>query len=284
MTFAAGFNVSGVALSGTVTGLTAGTASVSGQVVTYTVTTPATIGASVTIIIALSGIVNPAAATYTPAVTITTKNLAGGAIDTGSANVIITAAPVSFSVVTQGTGTQTAGTAFSVTITALESDGTTTEDDYEGLHLIGFTSTATDATIPTFEVVDFTDGIGTTSVSFVLNKVETGKTITATDSVLSVSGTSAAITINLAGVGYLAITGAPTAVTAGVAFTGDITVTAYDAEGKLAAERNTTVLNNDERFELRELLKKWLAEVEEEPITVEAPSSWGDVRKKYQAQ
>ena len=50
---------------------------------------------------------------------------------------------------------------------------------------------------------------------------------------------------------------------------------------RLAAERNSTVLNNDERFELRELLKKWLAEVEEEPITVEAPSSWGDVRKKY---
>ena len=49
---------------------------------------------------------------------------------------------------------------------------------------------------------------------------------------------------------------------------------------KLMAEGlNTTVLTEAERLELSELLKKWLVEVEEEPIIVRFPSSWGDVRK-----
>ena len=40
-----------------------------------------------------------------------------------------------------------------------------------------------------------------------------------------------------------------------------------------------TVLTDAERLELRDLLKKWVAEVEEEPITLRVSSSWGDVRK-----
>ena len=47
----------------------------------------------------------------------------------------------------------------------------------------------------------------------------------------------------------------------------------------MAAGLNTTVLTDAERFDLSELLKKWLAEVEEEPIIVRFLSSWGDVRK-----
>ena len=48
---------------------------------------------------------------------------------------------------------------------------------------------------------------------------------------------------------------------------------------KLAARLKMTLLIDGERLELHDLLKKWLAEVEEEAITQRVPSSWGDVRK-----
>jgi len=46
----------------------------------------------------------------------------------------------------------------------------------------------------------------------------------------------------------------------------------------LAEGGSLYVLNNDQRLELRELLKKWLAELAKEPITASMPDSWGDVR------
>ena len=46
-----------------------------------------------------------------------------------------------------------------------------------------------------------------------------------------------------------------------------------------AGALNETVLTEAESLELRELLKKWVAEIEEEAITQRVPSSWGDVRK-----
>ncbi len=41
----------------------------------------------------------------------------------------------------------------------------------------------------------------------------------------------------------------------------------------MAAGLNTTVLTDAERLDLSELLKKWLAEVEEEPNSLRVPSS-----------
>jgi len=46
-----------------------------------------------------------------------------------------------------------------------------------------------------------------------------------------------------------------------------------------AAALNETVLTEAESLELCDLLKKWVAEIEEEAITQRVPSSWGDVRK-----
>ena len=48
---------------------------------------------------------------------------------------------------------------------------------------------------------------------------------------------------------------------------------------RAAAGSRMTLLTDGERLDLRELLKKWLAEVEEEPSSVRVPSSWGDVRQ-----
>jgi len=239
--FAAGFDVSGATL-GTVTGIGAGTIGVSGQVVTYSVTAPAHLAAGA-VAISLSGIVNAAAATYDPGVTVRTKS-GVATIDSGSVAVEIVSAPVSFLVVTQGAGTQTAGTAFSVTVTArAEAAGAGADvTGYTGAHLIDFSSTASaPKTIPAFAVITFTDGVGTSLTEFVLNVVETGKTITATDSEISVTGTSEAITVNPGAADYLTITGAPAAVTAGVAFSTDVIVTAYDASGNVATGDTQTV-------------------------------------------
>jgi len=44
------------------------------------------------------------------------------------------------------------------------------------------------------------------------------------------------------------------------------------------------VLSDDQRLELRELLKKWLAELAKEPITASMPDSWGDVRASFKVR
>lgn len=242
MEFNAAFDVSGAAYSSK-TGIGDGTVSVTGQVVTYTVTSPTTVDAGTAVTIVLSGIVNPAAAAYSPAVTITTRYTNHNPIDVGTAAVTITALPASFGLdVPYGEANVTTGTAFDVEITALKADGVTTETNYSGTHLIDFSSTASDPkTIPTFEVVTFTSGVGGTTDSFVLNKVETGKTITATDSALSITGTSSAITFVAAALDRLTVTGAPTAVVAGVPFSADITVNAEDTHGNVIVGNTATV-------------------------------------------
>jgi len=243
MAFASGFDVSGATYSSE-SGISTVTISASGQVVTATVTSPATVNAGQAVTIVFSGIVNPAAAAYSPAVTITTKYTNGNDIDVGTAAVTITALPASFKVTHTGGGavTATAGTVFAVKITALKADGVTTESNYTGNHLIGFTSTASaPKTIPAFEVLNFSSGVVTTSTSFLLNVGETGKTITATDSALSITGTSAAIVVTIGGLDRLTVTGAPTTVTAGVPFSADITVNAEDSRGNVIVDNVATV-------------------------------------------
>ncbi|GAI46215.1 unnamed protein product, partial [marine sediment metagenome] len=157
----------------------------------------------------------------------------------------IIAAPLSFLVEKGGGGaiTTTAGATFSVDITAMsEADGGGTKvDGYHGDYLIDFSSTASDPKIlPTFEEITFDGGEGTLA-GVVLNVVETGTTITATDSELGIAGTSAEITINLGDLHHLTITGAPDSVTAGEAFANDIIVKAYDAEGNFLDDSTVTI-------------------------------------------
>jgi len=46
----------------------------------------------------------------------------------------------------------------------------------------------------------------------------------------------------------------------------------------LAAGGEMTDLTDDQRLELRELLKKWLEEITKELVTASMTDSWGDVR------
>lgn len=161
-----------------------------------------------------------------------------------SAPITVNPAPyVSFTVVTSGGGTETAGTAFSVTLTARDTYGNTCDTGpniYNGAAVsIDFTSTATASpngttpTIPTPQVLDFsvTPGIATTATNFILVNPGETPTITATDALAGISGTSGAITVNPGAAASFNVV-APGAVTAGAAF--NVTLTAFDAFGNTA--------------------------------------------------
>ncbi|HEV7205814.1 MAG TPA: hypothetical protein VGN18_14485 [Jatrophihabitans sp.] len=103
----------------------------------------------------------------------------------------------------------TAGTNFSVTVTAADVDGNTVTG-YTGSHTIAITSNAgpspsgASPTLPT-GTVTFTNGVGSVSVTLV--KAESGRTLTATEG--SITGTSAALTVTAGSASRLCITQNP---------------------------------------------------------------------------
>ena len=117
--------------------------------------------------------------------------------DTTGTITVTAGAAASFVVTTQHSGTETAGTSFSVTVTAKDADGNTATG-YTGVHSITWTWTATnspDNTAPTKPAngnQNFTNGAVTVAGFTLTNSGET-PTITATAG--SVSGTTSAITV-----------------------------------------------------------------------------------------
>lgn len=100
--------------------------------------------------------------------------------------------------------TQTAGTSFTVTITALDASNNAVTS-YTGSHIITLTSTASnapDGTAPTLPsgARTFTNGVATVTVTLV--KAESGRTVTASDG--TISGTSGAITVTAGAAAELA--------------------------------------------------------------------------------
>jgi hypothetical protein len=121
-----------------------------------------------------------------------------------------------YTVVTSGAGTEAAGTAFSLTITAQDNYDNVVGDgvnDYDGAHDINFYSSATDAPDGTSPVVPvqlagltFANGLVVTGVSFTLYDAGETPSITAEDDVdTSVTGTTAGITVNGAGLSIVRI-------------------------------------------------------------------------------
>jgi hypothetical protein len=225
--FQAGFDVSSPTLVSK-SGIGDGSvALLSGQTVRYTVDTPETIATGTAITIALGNIQNAGVGSYT--VTVTTKDSGEVIIDGPTHSAPFDITPAYFTVVTQHDGTETAGTAFNVTITALDALGATTTG-YSGPHTISFSSTATSApngtlpTIPTTQVITFTAGVGNSSTSFILTNAGQTPTITAQEG--AVSGTSAAIAVNPGPFAAYTVTSTSYTQTVNVAF--DVTVTACD--------------------------------------------------------
>jgi len=214
---------------------TPGVITVAGQVVTIPAGAVEIVAGSVVeVTIANDHVKNPpASGDYDIAV-------ATSGLDTGTGEVTIT--PASFGVVAGTDDTVTAGTAFAVTVTALNAEVEAEIDiGYTGDHFIDFTSGGT-GTIPAFELITFTAGEGTSSQYFVLTVATETPTITATEGTLA--GTSEVITINPATFVQFTITGTLPTATAGVAFatpTNDITVTAQDADGNTVTDYLGTV-------------------------------------------
>jgi hypothetical protein len=106
--------------------------------------------------------------------------------------------------------TQTAGTSFTVTITALDASNNAVTS-YTGSHIITLTSTASnapDGTAPTLPsgARTFTNGVATVSVTLV--NAETNRTVTASDG--TINGTSNNITVNAGTAAKLAWSGLTT--------------------------------------------------------------------------
>ncbi|KKL74515.1 hypothetical protein LCGC14_2064120, partial [marine sediment metagenome] len=122
-----------------------------------------------------------------------------------------------FTVVTGGAGTETAGTAFTLTITVMDNYGNVVgsgSNDYDGIHDINFYSSATDApdgTTPTIPVqlsLTFVNGVVTSGALYTLVNAGETPTITAEDNVdTSVTGTASGVVVNDAGLSIVRVNG-----------------------------------------------------------------------------
>jgi hypothetical protein len=115
--------------------------------------------------------------------------------------------------------TATAGTAFSFTVTALDATNAV-DTTYAGT--VHFTSSDTAATLPANSTLVAGTGTGTFSATL---KTAGSKTISATDTVFPITGTSNAIAVSGGGATHFGVS-APSSATSGSAF--NFTVTALD--------------------------------------------------------
>ena len=155
-------------------------------------------------------------------VTAGSQTVTATATNSGSTNGTsnaIAVSPAAASHISLGTVARaTAGTAFNVSVSALDPFNNTATSYNGSVH---FTSTDGAATLP----ADSTLTNGTGTVSFTFNTAG-NQTLTATDTVTSsIVGTSSTISVSAAAATHIAFT-APADVTAGLAFT--VTVTALD--------------------------------------------------------
>ncbi len=135
-----------------------------------------------------------------------------------------------------------AGTAQSITVTALSALPSTVATGYTGT--VAFTSTDSAATLPanlTFLASD--NGVHTVSGGLTL-KTAGSQTVTATDTTTATAkGTSAAVTVTAAAVSkLLAATGTPQSATVGTAFANPLVVEALDAYSNPVSGASVTFL------------------------------------------
>jgi len=155
----------------------------------------------------------------------------------------------SFAVTTEHAGTETAGTAFTVTLTVQDANGNTATD-YTGAHSIAWSWSATNApagTAPTKPAdgdQTFTAGVAAIAGFTLTNSGET-PTITATAG--SITGTSAAVTVNDGVLNYVkvetAADGAGSEVTTHSLNSGEtytVYAAGYDAFGNYIADQSVT--------------------------------------------
>ena len=167
----------------------------------------------------------------TTTLTATLSSTQQGSVTGTSGNITVSplATPVSFTVANPGT--QTAGTAFSETITAADQYGNAASG-YTGNHTLTFTgpAKAPNGKSPTYPgQVNFTNGVGTATITLYDAQ---STTLTASATTPTLTGTSTSFTVNPGAPGSFAVSN-PGTQTAGSAFS--VTITATDAYGNAAA-------------------------------------------------
>ena len=162
--------------------------------------------------------------------TVTATDTVTGSINGTSAPITVNPAGASVLTLTATPASVTAGTTGSVTVTAKDAFGNV-DTNYTGT--VHFTSTDGGATLPAnYAFAAGDNGVHTFSNAYTL-KTAGSRTLTATDTVTAtITGTSAAITVNPAAAATLSLTGTPASVTAGGS--ASVTVTAKDAFGNVA--------------------------------------------------
>ncbi|HEX6788752.1 MAG TPA: hypothetical protein VF091_05865, partial [Gaiellaceae bacterium] len=167
--------------------------------------------------------------------TVTATDTVTGTITGTSGTIAVGAAGVASLSVTAPAST-TAGTAFSVTVTALDNYGNTATS-YAGT--VHFTGGGTGPTLPSnYAFVAGDNGVHTFTNGVTLTQAGS-RTVTATDTVSgSITGTSSTISVSPAGASTLSVS-APASATAGTAFS--VTVTALDGYGNTATGYTGTV-------------------------------------------
>ncbi len=202
----------------------------------------------------VSGNLSPATGTSTTFTAVSTGTgtiTADHATATDDSTGTITVTPgtaASFDVTTEHSGTETAGTPFSVTLTARDADNNIATG-YTGAHSLAWTWTATNSptgvspTKPADGSQTFASGTVTVS-GFTLTDAGETPTITAT---AEVSGTSGAITVNDGALSYVKIEdtagGAGSEVTTRGMDSGDtytVYAAGYDASGNYIADQSVT--------------------------------------------
>jgi hypothetical protein len=171
----------------------------------------------------------------------TTLTATQGTITGTTGTFTVTAgAASSFSVATPTT--QTAGTAFNVTVTALDASGNTATG-YTGAHTITFTGPAKSPSgaSPTYPAsLGFANGAGTASITLVDAQ---STTLTATEG--TITGTTGTFTVNPAAVSALAfMSAAVSGATSSTATLGPVTVQEQDTYGNPTTTAETVSLSS----------------------------------------
>ena len=174
-----------------------------------------------------------------PTVSITATDTVTGTITGTESGITVLANTSAASLqVTGFPSPQTAGTSGNVTVTAKDS-GNNTVTSYTGT--IHFTSTDGSAVLPSdYTFVSGDNGVHTFTGGVTLKTVAGGtKSITATDTSTSITGTQSGITVNPAGAASLTVAGFSSPQFVGTA--GSVTVTAKDAYGNTATGYTGTI-------------------------------------------
>ncbi|HEX6788597.1 MAG TPA: invasin domain 3-containing protein [Gaiellaceae bacterium] len=167
--------------------------------------------------------------------TVTATDTVTGSITGTSSSISVSAAGAS-TLAVSAPASATAGSAFSVTVPALDAYGNTATG-YTGT--VHFTGGGAGATLPSnYTFTGGDNGTHTFTNAFVLTQAGS-RTVTATDTVTgSITGTSSTIAVSAAGASTLTVS-APASATAGSAFS--VTVTALDAYGNTATGYTGTI-------------------------------------------